>query len=132
MKLTRSVSYAVGILLTIEKAQAKGPLTAARISRGAKFPPRFLYRVLRKLVDANLLIGVSGPGGGYSLARKPREISLLDIVEAVEGDDQPSLLEPAGARYRQAIKHINQFIRRDDERFRKELSRIKLDRLAKL
>ena len=69
MKLTRSVSYGIGILLQIHQQSRGAPVTAAKIARGCRFPPRFLYRVLHKLVDAGLLRGTSGPGGGYALAR---------------------------------------------------------------
>src|SRR5688500_5065483 len=88
MRLTGSVSYAVGVLLKVEREGKGEAMTAARIARGARFPPRFLYRILRRLVDAGLLTGVSGPGGGYALARRPRRINLLDIVTAVEGPDE--------------------------------------------
>ena len=84
MKLTRSVAYAVGILLQIQDAKRRTPVTAAQIARDCKFPPRFLYRVLRRLVDAGLLEGTSGPAGGYALAKAPADISLLEIVEAVD------------------------------------------------
>ncbi len=89
MKLTRSVAYGVGILLQIKDAKGRGPVTAATIAQDCKFPPRFLYRVLRRLVDAGLLIGTSGPLGGYELARRSEGITLLDIVDAVESPPEP-------------------------------------------
>ncbi len=79
MRLTRSVSYAVGILLQIQELAKGGPVTAAQIARGCRFPPRFLYRILRRLVDAGILRGTSGPGGGYALLKLPQRITLLDI-----------------------------------------------------
>ncbi|HEY5312148.1 MAG TPA: Rrf2 family transcriptional regulator [Pirellulales bacterium] len=129
MKLTRSVGYAVGILLRVEAGGAAGPMTADAISKGCKFPPRFLYRVLRRLVDAGLLQGVSGPRGGYSLARKPRQIRLLDILLAVdEADDGPGLV-PVQKSHKPAIDLINEVCRREMERFRREMGSITLARL---
>src|SRR5665213_2786007 len=107
MKLTRSVAYAIGILLQVHPAGLDGPVTAARISRGCKFPPRFLYRVLRRLVDAGLLVGISGPQGGYRLARLPAQIRLLDIVQAVEEPDRGASLEPVQHAQLPAIKLVN-------------------------
>lgn len=130
MKLTRSVSYAVAILLKVQKAPSGDSLTAAKIAKGAKFPPRFLYRVLRRLVDAGLLNGVSGPGGGYSLAKKPRQISLLDIVLAVEGDQEPALLESVARGQAKPIKVINELITKNDKRVRAEMKKLKLEKLA--
>lgn len=129
MKLTRSVGYAVGILLRVEGGGDAGPMTADAISKGCKFPPRFLYRVLRRLVDAGLLQGVSGPRGGYSLAKKPRQIRLLDIILAVdEADDGPGLV-PVQKSQQRAIAFINDICRRELERFRQEMARITLAQL---
>ena len=46
---------------------------------------RFSLKILRKLVAAGLILSYKGAAGGYELAKKPREISLCDIVEAIEG-----------------------------------------------
>lgn len=125
MKLTLSVSYGIGILLQIQSAGG-GPLTAARISRGCRFPPRFLYRVLHKLVDAGLLSGVSGPGGGYALARSPDRISLLDIAGGVDSAPMPSVLEPVCARHRAMISRVNHLCRQSAQRFADELNAVSL------
>jgi Rrf2 family protein len=130
MKLTRSVGYAVGILLRVERGGAAGPMTADAISKGCKFPPRFLYRVLRRLVDAGLLQGVSGPRGGYSLAKRPKQVRLLDIILAVdEVDDGPGLV-PVQKSQKPAIDLINAVCRRNLERFRREMARITLAQLS--
>ncbi len=126
MKLTRSVSYAVGVLLQIQRFDSDGPVTAARIARGCKFPPRFLYRILRRLVDAGLLRGTSGPGGGYALAKPPERISLLRIAAGVESAPEPTVLVPACAGQRGAIDTVNRLCRESAEQFKAELSRISL------
>jgi Rrf2 family iron-sulfur cluster assembly transcriptional regulator len=126
MRLTRSVSYAVGILVQIHQLAGEGQITAARISRGCRFPPRFLYRILRRLVDAGLLRGTSGPGGGYALAKSPKSITLLDIVSGVESAPAPSVLEPVCAKHRKAIDQINRVCARSTRQFATELDRISL------
>jgi len=112
--------------------KSAGPMTAAKIGKGAKFPPRFLYRVLRRLVDAGLLEGISGPGGGYLLARPPREISLLEIIEAVEGHEVTPKLTMVAPKQRAAVKHINEQLQRNTERWQSSLGRITLAKLARL
>jgi Rrf2 family protein len=129
MKLSSSVSYAVGILLQVHVKGREGPTTAATIAAGCKFPPRFLYRILRRLVDAGLLTGVSGPGGGYGLARKPRRISLLDIVAAVEGPLESSQLSPVCANHRSAMRLVNQASQRIGKHASRELSKLTLEKL---
>ncbi len=131
MKLTLSVSYGVGVLLRIQEQSRSGPVTAARIARGCRFPPRFLYRVLRKLVDAGLLRGVSGPGGGYALARQPQDISLLDIVEGVEGEIEPTILEAPCAAQRSAIDRVNVLCQQNAKQFSVDLAHISLVDLAR-
>jgi Rrf2 family protein len=130
MKLTRSVSYAVGVLLQIQTLDGDGPVTAARIARGCRFPPRFLYRVLRRLVDAELLRGTSGPGGGYSLARSPRQITMFDVVTAVESTLEPTVLTAVCAKQRPAIARLNEVCRQGAERFADELKQLSLQELV--
>ncbi len=132
MKLTLSVGYGIGVLLQIQGQAHGAPLTAARISRGCRFPPRFLYRVLRRLVDAGLLQGVSGPGGGYLLARPPQDITLLDIVRSVDSGIEPGYLEPVCAAQRPAIARVNELCRRNAEQFAKELAHVSLADLEHL
>lgn len=132
MKLTRSVSYALGILLKVHAEQSERPMTAAQISAGAKFPPRFLYRVLRRLVDAGIMRGVSGPGGGYCLARPASKITLLDIVVAVEGPSETSQLEPVSRKQKKAFDAVNQLSRRANDYANQQLKRMTLLRLSKL
>jgi Rrf2 family protein len=129
VKLTRSVSYAVGILLQISDAHKDVPVTAATIARGCEFPPRFLYRVLRRLVDAKILLGTSGPSGGYMIARSPRTISLLDIVSAVESHPEANVLVPARKKHRQPIELINKLCDASAVRFSRELAKVKLTTL---
>jgi Rrf2 family protein len=130
MKLTRSVAYAVGILLRLHE-EGGGPLTASRIARGCRFPPRFLYRVLRRLVSAGLLRGSSGPGGGYALARPLPRITLWDVVLAAEGQAAERPLVPVTPRQRAAIAQINALSRRQAAWMQRELKRVTLAALVR-
>jgi Rrf2 family protein len=129
MKLSSSVSYAIGILLQVHVKGQDGPTTAATIAAGCKFPPRFLYRILRRLVDAGLLTGVSGPGGGYALARKPRRIRLLDVVTAVEGPLETSQLVPVCPQHRAAMRMVNAASSRIGKQSARELAKVTLEKL---
>lgn len=130
MKLTRSVSYAVGVLLNVEPSGPRQTMTAARISEGCEFPPRFLYRILRRLVDSGLLKGVSGPGGGYQLARPASKITLLQIVEAVEGEQKGSRLPPVCKGHAPAMRLVNAVCASAAKRFSDELSQVTLAKLS--
>jgi Rrf2 family protein len=131
MKLNRSVSYAVGIVLQIDALAGGGYVTATKIARGCRFPPRFLYRILRRLVAAGVLRGTSGPGGGYALAKPAERTTLFEIVEGVEAGLEPSALEPVRSNQRAAIAQINQLCARNAERFAAELKRVTLAELSR-
>ena len=62
-----------------------GLLSARSIAAGMAIPPRFLPQVMGDLVRADLVEGVTGRSGGYRLSVAAADISLLTIVEAVEG-----------------------------------------------
>ncbi|MBX9677207.1 MAG: Rrf2 family transcriptional regulator [Gemmataceae bacterium] len=85
MKLTRASSYALQAVAYMA-AQHKENHTASHIiAEDRKIPERFLLKVLKPLVSAQVLFSVKGPNGGYRLARPANEISVLEILEAVEG-----------------------------------------------
>ncbi len=131
MKLTRSVSYAVGVLLQIQFLAQQGPVKAATIASGCRFPPRFLYRILRRLVDAGLLRATSGPGGGYRMAKTPERITLWDIVEGVERAPAASVLSPVCAGQRVAMSRINQICSLSAQRFAADLRGVTLADLGR-
>ena len=60
-------------------------IDASALAEASGVTVRFSLKILRKLVAAGLILSYKGAAGGYELAKKPREISLCDIVEAIEG-----------------------------------------------
>ena len=62
-------------------------LPAARLAEFHGVPPAYLAKALQSLARAGLLESVPGPRGGYRLAKPAADITVLDVVRAVEGDD---------------------------------------------
>jgi len=62
-----------------------GPVQVRVIGERQRIPGRYLEQIFQRLRRASLVRGKRGPGGGYVLSRTPEEISLCDIIEAVEG-----------------------------------------------
>jgi Rrf2 family protein len=86
MKLTRASSYALHAVMYMASQKDKdGPIPSHLIAHDRGIPERFLLKVLKPLVVAQLLHSIKGPHGGYRLARPAREITVLDIIEAVDG-----------------------------------------------
>ena len=88
LELTRRGDYAVRAMLALARAEGNGLLSARRIAEAMGIPVRFLPQVLGDLQRAGLVAASPGRSGGYRLARTASTISLLDVIEAVEGDSR--------------------------------------------
>jgi Rrf2 family protein len=86
LQLTRRADYAIRTALCLGREGREGWLAAPVIAQRMVVPPRFLPQIMQDLVRAGLVEASLGRGGGYRLARAPGEVSLLEIIEAVEGD----------------------------------------------
>jgi Rrf2 family protein len=85
MKLTRASSYAIHALVFMGSQKHNRPVASHHIAHARGIPERFLLKVLKPLVSARVLQSIKGPNGGYRLAKGPNEISLLEVLEAVDG-----------------------------------------------
>jgi Rrf2 family protein len=83
-RLSRRADYAVRILLELAAADNER-LTAQVTARRAGIPLPFFRKVVADLVDANLVVTQAGRRGGIALAHTPTSISVLNIIEAIEG-----------------------------------------------
>lgn len=87
MKLTRASSYALHAVVHMAQQKVQNiPVASHTIAAERGIPERFLLKVLKPLVSHRILLSVKGPNGGYRLARSPSDITMLEIVEAVDGD----------------------------------------------
>jgi Rrf2 family protein len=85
MKLSRGVLYAVQMLVDLAGLGQNALCPAHVVARAYSLREQFLLKTLLRLVHAGLLQSVKGPRGGFRLARPLQDITLLDVVEAVEG-----------------------------------------------
>lgn len=92
LELTRRGDYAVRAMLALAEPHPAGSrngwLSVRRIAERMAIPHRFLPQVMRDLAAAGLVEAQTGRSGGYRLARPAASISLLDVIEAVEGDSR--------------------------------------------
>ncbi len=88
MKLSRTVGYALQATLQLAQTDATGPVPCSQLAAKGQMPERFLLQILRNLVTHGILQSSRGVDGGYTLERKPEEISLLEVIEAVDGPMQ--------------------------------------------
>ena len=85
MKISRSTGYALVAVGYVAQHYQQGAVLAARVSKEYNIPLEYLLKILQQLVRANVLRSKRGPRGGFFLARDAENISLLEIIEAVDG-----------------------------------------------
>ena len=85
MRLTHLADYAVVLMTAAARCAAGARLSATELSGETGVPLPTAQKLMGQLAGAGLLTSVRGAGGGFALARPAADISLADIVEAVEG-----------------------------------------------
>ena len=88
LELTKRGDYGVRAMLALARGSGNGLLSARRIALAMDIPVRFLPQVLGDLQRGGLVEAMPGRSGGYRLARDPSKISLLEVIEAIEGDSR--------------------------------------------
>jgi Rrf2 family protein len=85
MRVSAKVDYAVRAGVELAAAADGRPVKGDRIAQSQEIPLKFLENILLDLKHAGLVQSQRGADGGYWLARSPEEISLADVIRAVEG-----------------------------------------------
>lgn len=85
MKLSEGIEQAIHCMTMLSGVSERGVLSAAALAEFHGVSTSYLLKHLQALSGAGLVSTVPGPKGGYRLAKRPEEITLLDIVLAVEG-----------------------------------------------
>jgi Rrf2 family protein len=87
MKMGQGVEWALHSCVNMSWTPAGEAVSSARLAEFYKLPAAYLNKQLQALVRAGILTSVSGPRGGFQLARRADRISVLDVVLAIEGPD---------------------------------------------
>jgi Rrf2 family protein len=85
MQLTRAADYAVRIMIHMAQLPHGTRERTAALAKAGGIPREFLSKVLQRLVKVGLLRSHRGSSGGFQLAHPAAEVSLLDVIEAIEG-----------------------------------------------
>jgi Rrf2 family cysteine metabolism transcriptional repressor len=85
MKLSTRGKYGVRALFEIARNYGKGPLSLKEIVERQRISLSYLEQILHKLSKAGVVESVRGPHGGYVLARRPANLTIGDVVRALEG-----------------------------------------------
>jgi len=83
--LSRKTKYGLKALLVLAEGRPGEPLVIAELSRQAKAPRKFLEAILLAMKARGLVVSRQGKAGGYSLARRPEQITLGEVIRLLEG-----------------------------------------------
>jgi Rrf2 family protein len=97
LKVSQKLEYAIRAMIELASHREEGILVPARqIAERQKIPLRFLEQQLGALSKAGLVESFRGSGGGCRLARDPRQITMAEVADAIEGQIYPVFcLEPS-------------------------------------
>lgn len=99
MRVSTKARHAITAMMHLAAHNGRGPLTLADIAQVQGMSLSYLEQLFSRLRKHGLVNGVRGPGGGYCLAASPEEISIAQVMDAVE-DRSPAERERFFAAYR--------------------------------
>lgn len=130
MRMSEGVEWAIHSCLNLTWLEPGEAVTAARMAAFYQLPAAYLNKQLQALARAGILTSTPGPRGGFRLARGPEDITLLDVVIAIEGPDEAFRCEEIlrqgpggheGVDYRRGCV-VSQSMRRAELAWRTELA----------
>ncbi|TQV83614.1 RrF2 family transcriptional regulator [Denitrobaculum tricleocarpae] len=137
MKLGDGVEQAIHSVTLLAALPAEGVLSAAALAEFYGVSTSYLLKHLQALSGAGIVHAVSGPSGGYRLAKTPEKITLLDIVLAVEGPEPAFRCKeirrngpkPLAKRYFKAPCQVNAAMLRAEQAYRQALRAVTVAQL---
>ncbi len=85
MQITRQADYAIRAMLYLSALKPDEKAATSKIAESKKIPSSFLAKIISQLSIAGLIRTTRGARGGVTLAHNPEDISILDVVEAIDG-----------------------------------------------
>ena len=130
MKLSLATRYALHAATYLAAQKKDEPVESHIIAHARGISERFLLKVLRPLVSSRVLTSVKGPNGGYRLARAGNDISMLDVLEAVEGPVRGYAPSGKGEKDTAVGRRLDDVCNQHAEMTRKLLGKVKISELA--
>jgi Rrf2 family protein len=129
MKLTRASSYALHAVAFMAAQKHNRPVASHHIAHARGIPERFLLKVLKPLVSARVLHSVKGPNGGYRLAKSAGDITMLEVLEAVDGPIRGQAPFNQGEADGPLNHKLESICKQTAENMRKHLDKVKVSDL---
>jgi len=85
LRFTKRADYGLMAIHYIALNDGFGVVSAKRIAEAFAIPPELMAKILQRLAKQRLIVSTNGPKGGYALARRPTEITVGQVIRALEG-----------------------------------------------
>lgn len=85
LRFTKRADYGLMAIHYIAVNDRVGAVSAKRIAEESQIPPELLAKILQRLAKRRLIVSQNGPKGGYALSRKPNDITVGEVIRALEG-----------------------------------------------
>jgi FeS assembly SUF system regulator len=85
LRLSREADYAIVLMTRLAGTDPAVPQAASEVAMGVGLTPQMVSKILKRLARGELLVSHRGVNGGYRLARTPAEITVAEIITAIEG-----------------------------------------------
>ncbi len=118
MRLAPASELAVRGTLVLAERHGQGPITLGAVCEARGLPRQYLTKIFSSLAKADIITPIRGKKGGYTLSRSPSDISILEVIETIEGpiwlnlcqheppkcDEADCLLRPVWTELQQVIR----------------------------
>ena len=85
LKVSKLTDYGIGLMASLARREDDKLVAARELSADSGLPLPTVSKLLKVLTGSELLVSTRGASGGYALARRPDQITLVDMIEAIEG-----------------------------------------------
>jgi Rrf2 family protein len=130
MKLTSACVHALHALAYLARHRGDGWVAAHTVAEGEGLSKGYLVNTLARLVEAGVLHALRSPNGGFRLARPARSITLLEVVEAVDGPLRGQAPPVGGGKHARLDARLQRVCEAVAETGRRRLGKVNLADLA--
>ncbi len=134
MNLNKSTRYALYAAMDLAAAPEGHPVTAGEVAARYAVPEGVLAKVFQQMVRSGLVIGTRGIGGGYRLARRPSEVTVLDVIHCFQPTRPPGrclLANGSGECGHYPVCRLGRLFDEVDQMARNTFASISLETLVK-
>ena len=85
LKVSKLTDYGIGLMTSLARREDESLVAARELASASGLPLPTVSKLLKVLTSSELLVSTRGATGGYALARRPDQITLVDMIEAIEG-----------------------------------------------